>query len=133
MAFEALFTSVISLLERMSRRGNPIFFPRCLGTLTKTGSKDVDGLISNIENGIYIFDMLMGIHTANFISGDFSIVAPLGYKIENGEITHPIDSVSVAGNLYKSFNQIITIGNDLKLTDIGKIPSLVFDGFTISG
>ena len=97
------------------------------------GSKDVDGLISNIENGIYIFDMLMGIHTANFISGDFSIVAPLGYKIENGEITHPIDSVSVAGNLYKSFNQIITIGNDLKLTDIGKIPSLVFDGFTISG
>jgi PmbA protein len=72
-------------------------------------------------------------HTANLISGDFSVVSSQGYKIENGEITNPIDSVSIAGNLYKCFNQIIAIGNDSKLTDIGEIPSISFDGFTISG
>jgi len=97
------------------------------------GSKDYESLITEVENGILVMDYLLGMHTANLISGDFSVVSSQGYKIENGEITNPIDSVSIAGNLYKCFNQIIAIGNDSKLTDIGEIPSIVFDGFTISG
>jgi PmbA protein len=109
----------------------PNIFPNSI--CLNPGSKDLDTIIAEIDSGIYIIDILMGMHTANTISGDFSIVAPLGYKIENGEITNPIDAVSIAGNLYKSFNQIIAIGDDAKLTDIGKIPTIAFDGFTISG
>jgi len=97
------------------------------------GSKDLNGLVAEIENGILINDYMMGLHTANPISGEFSVVAPFVYKIEHGEITTPLDSITVAGNLYEIFNQIIAVGNETDLTYGGKIPSMAFEGFSISG
>ena len=97
------------------------------------GTKDLDDLASEIDTGILISDNLLGMGHSNVISGDFSIVAPNSYKIEKGEITTPIEPVLVAGNLYKAFNQITNLGNDPKLTPYGKIPSIAFEGFTVSG
>lgn len=97
------------------------------------GTKTLDGIISEVENGIYVFDEIMGVMNSDLISGDFSIVAPNCYKIEKGEITTPIEPITIAGNLYKAFNQIIAIGNETELTYSGKVPSIAFEGFTISG
>ena len=41
--------------------------------------------ISDIKEGIIVTDVL-GAHTANPISGDFSVEANNAFKIENGEI-----------------------------------------------
>lgn len=98
------------------------------------GSKNIKELASEINNGIFVEDILLGMRsTTDRISGDFSIVAPNCYKIENGEITSPLEPVSIAGNLYKAFKQIIGLGNDVTLTPFGKMPSIAFKGFTISG
>ena len=97
------------------------------------GKKSITELTSNLKNGILVEDLLLGMHTANPISGDFSIVAPNCYLIENGEIKNPLEPVSIAGNLYKSFNQIIDLGKDIALTPFGKTPSMAFKGFTVSG
>ncbi len=97
------------------------------------GNRNIDDLGSEVVNGIFIEDNLLGMHTADRVSGDFSFVAPNCYKVENGEITTPLEPVSVAGNLYKAFNQIIAIGNETELTPFGKIPSIAFKDFTISG
>jgi PmbA protein len=97
------------------------------------GSKDLDGLIAEIENGILVTDFMTGMMHSNLISGDFSVVSPSSFVIENGEIKHPIDAVTIAGNLYNAFQQIIAFGNDNKLTFMGKVPSIAFDGFTVSG
>lgn len=97
------------------------------------GSKDLKGLVAEIENGILINVYMMGLHTANPISGEFSVVAPYVYKIEHGEITTPLESITVAGNLYKIFNQILAVGNDTDITYGGKNPSMAFEGFSISG
>ena len=75
----------------------------------------------------------MGMGHSNLVSGDFSIVAPSCYLVEKGEITTPIDAVTIAGNLYKAFNQIASLGNETDLTFFGKVPSIAFDGFTVSG
>ncbi len=96
-------------------------------------SKDLNGLVAEIENGILINTYMMGLHTANPISGEFSVVAPYVHKIEHGEITTPLESITVAGNLYEIFNQIIAVGNETELTPSGKIPSMAFEGFSISG
>ena len=90
-------------------------------------------LIAEIENGILVTDFMMGMLHSNLISGDFSVVSPSSFVIENGEIKRPLDAVTIAGNLYSAFNQIIAFGNDNKLTFMGKVPSLAFDGFTVSG
>ncbi len=97
------------------------------------GSKNLDELAAEIENGLLASDFLMGVGHANLISGDFSIVAPSCHKIKNGEITHPIDPVTIAGNFYQAFAQICALGNETELTFFGKIPSIAFEGFTVSG
>ncbi|MHA2138809.1 MAG: TldD/PmbA family protein [Candidatus Hodarchaeales archaeon] len=97
------------------------------------GSKDLDGLIAEIGNGILVTDFLMGMMHSNLISGDFSIVSPSSFVIENGEVKHPVEAVTIAGNLYSAFNHIISFGNENQLTFMGKVPSIAFDGFTVSG
>lgn len=97
------------------------------------GSKNLNSLAEELNEGIFIEDILLGMHTADDISGDFSIVAPSCYKIEKGEITTPLEPVSIAGNLYKALNQIVALGNDTKLTPFGKTPSIAFEGLTVSG
>ncbi len=97
------------------------------------GNKTLEKIIEETGNGIIVTGLIMGMGHANRISGDFSVVSPSAYKVENGEITNPVESITVAGNLYKSFNQITMMGNDNELTFLGKIPSMAFDGFTVSG
>ncbi|MFX1592976.1 MAG: TldD/PmbA family protein [Promethearchaeota archaeon] len=97
------------------------------------GKKNIKELASEINDGVFVEDILLGMHTADTISGDFSIVAPNCYKIENGEITTPLEPVSIAGNLYKAFKQITSLGNEIELTPFGKMPSIAFEGFTVSG
>lgn len=97
------------------------------------GNKNIDELAYEINNGILVEDNLLGMHASDIVSGDFSVVAPNCYKIEKGEIKNPLEPVSVAGNLYKAFNHIIALGNETELTPHGKIPSIAFSGFTISG
>ncbi len=97
------------------------------------GSKNVEEIASEIENGILVTGYLMGEGHSDFVSGDFSIVAPTCHIIEKGEITTPLEPVTIAGNFYKGFNQIIAIGNETELTYKGKVPSIAFEGFTVSG
>ena len=103
-------------------------------TLTLTpGNKSKEELAEEIGEGVLVTGFLMGMGHSNMISGDFSVVSPSSFRIENGEIGKPIDSITIAGNLYKSFNQIIGIGNEKELTFMGKIPSIAYEGFTVSG
>ncbi|MHA2252881.1 MAG: metallopeptidase TldD-related protein, partial [Candidatus Kariarchaeaceae archaeon] len=107
-----------------------------IGTSTirvENGNKDVNQIAEELGDGIFVTGFLMGMGHSNVISGDFSVVSPSAYRIESGEITHPIESVTIAGNLYKSFNQITHLGNEGELTFIGKIPSIAYEGFTVSG
>ena len=97
------------------------------------GKRKIDELASDINKGILVEDILLGLHTSDPISGDFSIVAPNCHKIENGEIKEPLEPLSVAGNMYKAFNQILFLGNETKLTPFGKVPAIAFKDFTISG
>ncbi|MCG3218909.1 MAG: TldD/PmbA family protein, partial [Candidatus Heimdallarchaeota archaeon] len=121
-----------------AQRGGPQSYETMPGVSPTTiavdaGSKDLQALAEEIGNGVLVTDFLMGMMHSNVVSGDFSIVAPSSFKVENGEIAGPIEAVTVAGNLYKAFKQIISLGNETDLTFFGKVPSISFDGFTVSG
>lgn len=57
--------------------------------------------ISEIGNGILVTDVL-GAHTANPISGDFSVEAMNAFKIQNGEIVNPIKKAMLSGNIFQA-------------------------------
>ncbi|MHA1586998.1 MAG: TldD/PmbA family protein [Candidatus Heimdallarchaeota archaeon] len=97
------------------------------------GTKNFEEIISGIDKGVYIMDSVMGMVHSNVISGDFSVVATSAYLIENGEITHPLNPITVAGNFYKSYQNIRNIGSDSKLLPAVKTPTIAFDGFTVNG
>lgn len=88
-------------------------------------------LIAEVENGFYITNV-MGMHTANPISGDFSIGAA-GVWIENGRMTKAVRGVAIAGNILDLFTGINGVGNDLRFFGAKGSPTLRIDHVTISG
>lgn len=56
---------------------------------------------SEINKGFIATDVL-GAHTANPISGDFSVEANNAFLIENGEITKPVKKAMISGNIFNA-------------------------------
>ncbi|MFW9779378.1 MAG: TldD/PmbA family protein [Candidatus Heimdallarchaeota archaeon] len=98
------------------------------------GTSSVADAISDIDEGIYIQDYIMGLSHSDPISGDFSAVSPQSFLIKNGEIAGALEPVTVAGNFYTALLNFQTICKDATLTPWNiKIPTLIIEGLTVSG
>lgn len=88
--------------------------------------------ISEIENGVVVNDLL-GAHTANPISGDFSVEAMNAFKIENGEISDPIKKAMLSGNIFQAFTDTYA-GSD-KIRQVGSfvLPPILVSKLRIVG
>lgn len=95
------------------------------------GDINPDNLINDIGAGLYITDV-MGMHTANPISGDFSVGAA-GIRIENGRFTKPVRGVAIAGNILELLNNVEGVGSDLTFFGGKGSPTLRISGMTVSG
>jgi PmbA protein len=95
------------------------------------GSKSAQDLIGWCDDGLWVSD-LMGVHTANIVTGDFSLGA-VGYKIEGKNMGAPVRGVVLAGNVFDLFHRLAGVGSDLKF--FGKLgaPSIAIDGFQVDG
>ena len=79
-------------------------------------------------------DMPLGISHSNVSTGEFSVVANSVLLIENGEIKGSLEPVSIAGQFYEGFKNLLRIGSDATLTYFGaQTPSLLFDDFSVTG
>jgi PmbA protein len=87
-------------------------------------------LFSTVRNGLYIVDA-MGVHTANPISGDFSI-GVTGLWIENGEIAFPVKEAVISGNLLDFFSKVSAVADDLRFYGTVGSPSLIISDVDIS-
>jgi len=95
------------------------------------GENSPDALRKELYRGFYVTD-LMGVHTANAITGEFSLGA-CGFWVENGKISHAVKGVTVAGNLHDLLRRTVAVGNDLKLWYGGGAPSLLVESLQIAG
>jgi PmbA protein len=75
---------------------------------------------------------VMGMHTANAITGDFSVGAS-GFLIENGSISHAVKGMVISGNILDLFRNVEMVGNDLRFYGSVGAPSLRIAGLDISG
>lgn len=95
------------------------------------GDSSPEEILNSIEKGLYVLD-LMGLHTVNLVSGDFSLGVS-GLWIENGELTFPVKGVSIAGNLLEFFNRIEGVGKDLVFFgNVGGV-TLLISGVMVGG
>ena len=73
-----------------------------------------DELIAKAGNGIYVNEM-KGFHAgANAVTGDFSIESA-GFLIEDGKLTKPVKSFTVAGNFYDLLKSVSDVGSELEM------------------
>ncbi|MCL2863414.1 MAG: TldD/PmbA family protein [Methanimicrococcus sp.] len=89
-------------------------------------------IIAETKKGIYI-NTIIGAHTANEISGDFSVEGRNAFLIENGELTTPIKSVMISGNVFEMLKNIDGAGRDVK--NVGGIvtPSIRISEMSVIG
>ncbi|NNC00152.1 TldD/PmbA family protein [Corallococcus exiguus] len=95
------------------------------------GTKTPEELIREVPQGLYV-TALLG-HGADPVSGDMSCGAN-GLWIENGELTHPVQEVTVAGHLLQMLKDVDAVGSDLQFRggSVGA-PTVRFRQLTVSG
>ena len=98
---------------------------------SKDHTTNVEGLIKIMNRGLYVTGA-MGMHTANPISGEFSVGAS-GLWIENGEVKYPVKEAVISGNMLDLFRNIVMAGDDIRFYGNIGSPSLLIDRVDISG
>lgn len=97
----------------------------------EAGTVTPEQLIGEISYGVYITN-IMGAHTANVVSGDFSLGAS-GILIEQGKLTRPVRGITIAGNFQQLLQQINGIGNDLTFFGGQGAPTIRIADIAVSG
>lgn len=96
----------------------------------QAGTKTPQQIIGDVKEGLYVTEFLG--HGANLVTGDYSRGAS-GLWISGGELTFPVEEITVAGNLKDMFFNISEIGNDLEFRGAVASPTLRIDGLTVGG
>jgi PmbA protein len=94
------------------------------------GTKSPKELIAGIPEGLYVTEFLG--HGVNLVTGDYSRGAS-GLWISGGELTYPVEEITVAGNLKEMFFNISDIANDLEFRGAVACPTIRIDGLTVGG
>jgi PmbA protein len=94
------------------------------------GAQDFDALVRTMGEGLVVTELLgQGVNT---VTGDYSRGAA-GFWVENGAIAHPVDEVTIAGNLAAMFRDIKAIGSDVDARGGIRTGSLLIEPMTIAG
>ena len=88
--------------------------------------------LSEIKNGVLTTSVL-GAHTANPISGDFSVEASNAFKIENGELTDPINKAMISGNIFEIMKNVEGLNSEIKQYGSFIIPKLLVHDLRVVG
>lgn len=95
------------------------------------GAHSPEALIAEMDKGLYVTE-IMGAHTANPISGDFSVGAT-GFWIEKGKKAYPVREITIAGNILDLLKGVDAVGSDLHFSGRTGSPSLRVKELSISG
>jgi len=94
------------------------------------GTHTPEEIIGSVKSGLYLTELIgFGV---NMVTGDYSRGA-VGLWIENGELTYPVEEITIAGNLLEMWRHIDMVGNDLVLRGRTAAPTLKIERMTIAG
>ncbi|MFY2823109.1 TldD/PmbA family protein [Ruegeria sp. MALMAid1280] len=93
------------------------------------GTQSREDLLRDMGTGLLVTSMIGS--TINPNTGDYSRGAS-GFWVENGEITHPVNECTIAGNLRDMLKRIIP-ANDARSYLSRVVPSVLIEGMTLAG
>ncbi len=93
-------------------------------------SLSFDALLKQMGTGLLVTELLG--HGVNLVTGDYSQGAA-GFWVENGEISYPVEEITIAGNLKEMLAGIIAVGNDVIIRGSRQCGSLLIERMTVAG
>ena len=94
------------------------------------GTYSPDEILKSMKRGLYVTDLIgFGV---NLVTGDYSRGA-VGFWVENGEMTHPVEEVTIAGNLQQILKDIEMVGNDLEFRGRVASPTVKIRKMMVAG
>ena len=88
--------------------------------------------VSDVNRGLIVKDLL-GAHTANPISGDFSVETMNAFYIKDGEIAYPVKKAMLSGNVFNSLKHASALS--MKTRQIGPfiLPQILVSKLRVVG
>lgn len=98
-------------------------------TLTRRGD-DFEAMLKKMGTGFLVTELIgQGV---NYVTGDYSRGA-FGYWVENGQIQHAVQEITIAGNLSDMFRQIVAVGADTISRGTKTTGSILIEQMAIAG
>lgn len=99
----------------------------------KKGKSSKEELFQHVGDGVYVTSV-SGLHAGlDARTGNFSLQAS-GFLIKDGKKDHPLDVITVSGNLLKLFEQIELVGSDNKISQNAvDCPSVIVKQLVVGG
>ena len=95
--------------------------PPAVGTtnlVVAGGDRDLDGLLAQAGDGLYVTEVA-GLHSGvNPVSGTFSVGA-VGRLVENGELAGPVREMTIASDLVSMLKAVRAVGSDPRWVPFG--------------
>jgi PmbA protein len=91
---------------------------------------DFATMLKKLGTGLLVTELLGS--GVNYVTGDYSRGAS-GFWVENGVIVHPVQEITIAGNLKDMFQQIVAIGADEIVRGTKQTGSILLENMTIAG
>jgi PmbA protein len=115
---------------RSGYMGPPRVAPTTLYLIPSAAGREE--ILSQVEEGFLISEV-MGLHTIDPISGEFSLGAS-GHAIRGGRIAEPVSGMGLAGTVLDLLKGIAVVGADLRLASGGTVgSSILVKNLSISG
>jgi PmbA protein len=97
--------------------------------LTQPGD-DLAAMLKKLGRGLFVTE-LMG-QGVNYVTGDYSRGAA-GFWVERGRIVHPVEEVTIAGNLREMLRGIVAVGADTYTMGSKTIGSVLVERMKLAG
>ena len=97
--------------------------------LTRPGD-DFEAMLRKLGTGLLLTEVIgQGVNT---VTGDYSRGAA-GFWVERGRIVHPVEEVTIAGNLKDMFRGLVAVGNDVDPCGNIRTGSILIESMTLAG
>lgn len=97
--------------------------------ILRPGEHDLEGLLRLMGRGVLVTELLG--HGVNYVTGDYSRGAA-GFWVEDGQIVHPVEEITIAGNLKDMFRNLRAVGRDVQVRGSKQTGSLLLEAMTVA-
>lgn len=119
-----LYDSYYAFLQKKKSTGNAIRGISSSPSIAPSnifmspGTKTRSALLSSIDKGIFVKGM-MGLHTMDAATGDFSLTVSEGQYVEKGQIKYGLKETMIAGNFFELLKNVEEVSREVEYAGYG--------------